>query len=499
MSIPRLHFALLAIALLASGAWADDLPPPETVRAQLKTVAIMPMVVPNDVPQRVEVQHRFELALEARFAAAGIQVIPASAMAELQAKVRTALGGFYDPQTGEPDKARAEMFDEHVWSEFRRLHPADAWVYSTVELRRAAAGGAWMEWDGVQESAIGSAEPMKDMFKAPSAQGGLPAISLLVLVVRPDRQPLYGRYGGLQPMAYFGESSFAKSMMMVPQQISMVQVDPESVLADPARDQRAIALALDPLLLTQAERDAAKETNKAAWKQIKPVPIGAPKQKAPEVDRAAFLARYPRVAVAAAEVPKIPNRSAARERYTAAVTTALTQAGFEVIPPTEYAAVWDPIYASAGGFYDPLTGDFLAEKRKAAIAEAFAKLGAASPVDAVFLPALVRREARIDKGEAKWDGLSIPLGKGGALFDKSRQFGGTMPAMSLELRALDKDLNEVFLGRGGIELLERFKVGGLMSMGGFEEIPDADWLADSAKDAPATERALGALAAPRKP
>jgi hypothetical protein len=45
----------------------------------------------------------------------------------------------------------------------------------------------------------------------------------------------------------------------------------------------------------------------------------------------------------------------------------------------------------------------------------------------------------------------------------------------------------------------RFKGGGLMSMGGFEEIPDADWLADAAKDAPATERALGALAAPRKP
>jgi hypothetical protein len=177
----------------------------------------------------------------------------------------------------------------------------------------------------------------------------------------------------------------------------------------------------------------------------------------------------------------------------------LTAAGFVVVPPAAYSAVWDPIFAAAGGFYDPVTGELLKEKRDQALAAAFAQLGSASPVDAVFLPAVVITAAHIDAGQAKWDGLAIPLGKGGAMFDKSRQFGGTMQAASLELRAIDPQSTEVFVGRGGIELLERFKGGGLMSSGGFEDIPDSDWLVNPANDAPATQRALGPLAAPATP
>jgi hypothetical protein len=89
----------------------------------------------------------------------------------------------------------------------------------------------------------------------------------------------------------------------------------------------------------------------------------------------------------------------------------------------------------------------------------------------------------------------VDLAKGGALFDKSRAFGGTVPAVSLELRAVDASIQEVFVGHGGIELLVRFKSGGLMSAGGFEDIPMADWFTDPARDAKAVDRALGSLVA----
>ena len=135
--------------------------------------------------------------LEARLTAAGLTVVPATEMEQLQQKLRQALGGYYDPWTGEMDKTRSDAYDEHLWAEFRRLHPVDAWIRAGIELRRARGDGAYASWDGVMESSIGSAHPMQDMFKAPQVLGGLRALSLFVIVSRPDRQPLYLGYGGL--------------------------------------------------------------------------------------------------------------------------------------------------------------------------------------------------------------------------------------------------------------------------------------------------------------
>ena len=108
------------------------------------------------------------------------------------------------------------------------------------------------------------------------------------------------------------------------------------------------------------------------------------------------------------------------------------------------------------------------------------------------------RSADIEQGEARWDGFAVPLGKGG-MFDKSKQFGGKVRALSLELTAVDTRLAQVFLGYGAIEIVERFKGGGMMSVGQFEDVPTSDWLTDATHDAPAIQRALGSPAAPPNP
>lgn len=489
------YVTLVAALLACTTAWPAESPPPQALREQLKTVAVMPLKTPTDVPDRAQVEARIEQALEARLAAAGIAVIPASEMRALQEKVRAALGGYYDPRTGDVDEQRAKAFDEHVDSEFRRLHPADAWLYSRIEPRRAPAQGPWVAWDGVQESTIGAESFGGRAFRSPAVTGALQALSLHVGLLTPTGEVLYDRYGALQLLEYYEESSGA-SVFGLPEHIGYVPVSPDSILTDPAREQRAIALALDPLLLDKAQQDAAQNANKEAWKQIKPAAKGKRPEKPADVDRAAFLATYRRVTVAAIELPEaLPNRANVRERYAAALEAGLARAGFEVVPPAAYAAVWDPIYAASGGFYDPMTGELLAEKRMAALREAFAQLGSESPVDLVFVPGIAVREARIESGKAKWDGETVDLSKGGALFDKSRAFGGTVPAASLELRAVDPSMQEVFLGYGGIELLVRFKSGGMMSQGGFEDIPMADWFTDPARDARAVDRALGSLSA----
>lgn len=496
---PARSFLVLALALLlGAAAMSEELPPPEVVRGQVKTIAVMPLIARHDVPNRAQVEQRIEQAIAARLEGAGIAVIPASVMRELEDKVRGALGGYYDTRTGEVDEKRAEAFESHTHSEFRRLHPAEAWLYPVIEMRRAFANAGFASWDGVQESSVGADSATAGALKAPQVMGSLPALSLHVVLVTPDGNTLYSQYGALQLLEYFDEANFAKTLFGAQERLEFIPVDRESIVADPAREQRAIAIALDPLLLDKASREAAKAGNKAAWKHIEPVAKGHRPPQPEAVDRAAFLAKYPRVAVAMPELPDIPNRAAARERYAAAIEAGLTRAGFVVVPAAKYASAWDPIYEASGGFYDAMTGELLDEKRKAAIREAFARFGADAPIDAVFLPAIVAREANIHHGKARWDGATVELAgsKGGAMFDKSRSFGGSVAATSLELRAVDAEVSEVFLGRGAIELLVRFKKGGMMSSGGFEEIPSADWLADPAQDARAVERALGTLVAP---
>jgi hypothetical protein len=501
MKTRRLGRSVLVLTLaflVGAPARAEELPAPETVRSQVKTIAVMPLVASRNVPNQAQVQQRIEQALAVRLEDAGIAVIPSTVMRELQDKVRGALGGYYDPRTGNIDEKRAEAFESHTRSEFRRLHPADAWLYPVIETRRAFANGGFVSWDGVQESSVGADSATAGALKAPQVTGSLPALSLHVLLVTPDGNALYSQYGALQLLEYFDEANFAKAMFGTQERLEFVPVDRDSMVADPAREQRAIAIALDPLLLDKAQSEAVKDGNKAAWKQIRPVAKGHRPPQPEAVDRAAFLAKYPRVAVAAPELPDIPNRAAARERYVAAIEAGLARAGFVVVPAAEYASVWNPIYEASGGFFDAMTGELLDEKRKAAIREAFTRFGTEAPIDAVFLPEVVAREANIHQGKARWDGATVELTetKGGALFDKSRAFGGSVPATSLELRAVDAQVSEVFLGRGAIELLVRFKKGGLMSAGGFDEIPPADWLADATRDAKAVERALGALIPP---
>jgi hypothetical protein len=65
ITIRSLQAATLVAAALLScmTAAADELPAPDTVRARLKTVAVMPVKTPTDLPGRAEAEQRLEQAL----------------------------------------------------------------------------------------------------------------------------------------------------------------------------------------------------------------------------------------------------------------------------------------------------------------------------------------------------------------------------------------------------------------------------------------------------
>ena len=481
------------LAVLISGpAAAEDLPDPATVRARLKTVAVTPLRAPPDLPDRATVQARIERDVEERLAAAGLVVIPAAEMRRIEDEVRVALGGYYDPRTGKRDEQKFKSYESHVSSEFRRLHPADAWVEPLLISTRAESSGGTAEWHGIQDRANGTEMTLGSLFTTPAVHGTLPAFSLAIIVKTPDGESLYARAGGLQLLDYIeaGDAMMSIDIVYAP-------VEPTAFMSDPLRIDRSLSLALDPLLYDDDTIKQRRRTQEKAWKAVALSPRAVLPVAAPPAQRQELVEKCPKVTYSVA-APETPDANATRDRYAAAMGRVLTAAGFQLADPSAYANAWTQAEASVGGFYDSMTGLYLEDRQREAIRKALEQSRESAPADCILLAEFVARDAHIEAGRAEWDGAEVKLSNnvGGALFDKSRAFSGNLPASSLEVVVVDANGTRLHEGYGGIGLRKRFKGGGLLSGGGFEDLPPQDWYADPARDEPAVKQAIRPLLPP---
>jgi hypothetical protein len=456
--------------------------PRAEILSTIKTIGVMPTTVSADVPDPDGVAARYENEIVVRLADAGFSVTPPSAMREIRERAKVTLGGFYDPMTGRPIKEKLDAFNEFGAAEYRASHKVDALLQSAIVLRSAEFNFGRAYWDGVTDSSSGRSGLGDFMMSMTgiTASGRIPALSFWVRLVDGSGKLLYEGAGGLQVLGY-ARVGIRSGVLATTREID---VNAKYIMTDPARDARALSLALDPLVLGSVSVPA-----KIASPPIIMTGAGG---AATGISRQELLTRYPRIALAPLELEDIGQRDDVPRRYRDALTLKLTQLGFEVVGGNDYGRLWDAERMAVHGFFDPFTGRPDERKLKASRMRVFEAMQGLNKASAVLLSALVARTAPFNSGAAEWDGVkeSLTPGKGklGALFDPVINYAGHLSAVSLEVHIIDPAGATLFEGSGGIQLTEHF-VGRERAA-----LPDGEILSNAFKDERAVNIAFATLA-----
>jgi hypothetical protein len=468
--------AFKVTSTVAAGAAADArfVIPREQIIGTVKKIGVMPVSVPALVPDAEAVSARLESEVLARVTAGGFDIVPPQAMRDIRDRARVALGGLYDPMTGAANKEKVDAFQEFTTSEYRLNHPVDATLRVRVLERVAPYSASYANWDGVKDPIAGRSG-LGGLLMGGGATGQVPALSLIVQLVGADGKVLYGSYGGLQILQYV--TAFMGA-------VSQRAVDPKFIMRDQARDERALAVALDPL--TRGEAGASQAKLQAA-------PAAVPEAaEAHPVTRAELLQHYRRVALVPLELAAIEQHDRVVARYAELLADRLGKLGFEAVAGDDYTGIWEEERKAVGGFYDPSTGVLDSDKLTKSRRKVYAVMRERHGVDAVVAPVVETRAAPFKSGDAQWDNIreSVKAGKGGLGGLFGPDYFGSLKAYSLTVQLFDIDGLQKFEGSGGIQLLQR------LAGSQYVTVPESELFSDPSKDVRAVEIALRALAAP---
>ncbi len=470
------------IGAARSAEQVDDsgfLNPRDEIIAAIKTIGVMPLAVDDAVPDAGRVTEHYESEVVARLEKAGFAVVKPAAMRAIRERLLQSLGGVYDPVTGRPQADKLKALREFEASEYLETVKIDATLWIGIVERRAKASNTSADWDGVRDRSTGLpgfGGGLAGLSSDPFV-GTLRALSFEVELRDAYGKVLYNRYGGLQPLEYIPMSvGRGKS----------VRGEPVSILAEPARDQRAIALALDPLTLGAASAAEATSRLSPVERQADNLPVRVPLRQ--------FRKRYHTIAIAPLELPWIPQRTDTDGQFRELLAARLRQLGFAVAGEASYAERWVAEVTAAGGFYDRNTGRLDRERFAGARRRMFTALREEFGIDAVLQPSVKMRTAVFRYLIADWDGADESIASGTGVskgfLDPNGDYMGTLPALSLFVRITNGEDETVYEDVGGIQLAGRVDHGYVV------DLPEARLLTDKNRNEAAVHLALHALVPP---
>jgi hypothetical protein len=191
-----------------------------------------------------------------------------------------------------------------------------------------------------------------------------------------------------------------------------------------------------------------------------------------EIDR---IALTPVVLGEGAEVPE-----AVLLELDSLIAAKVHDAGFETLPSVVHAEIWARVVEEIGGLYNPYTGAFDEERFRTAVGQLKEELREKFDPDALLYPEIQVVEAESDYSQARWDGVSQSVGVRG---------WGVFYALSLSVVIEDMDGVGLYIGRGGLELIERWD----RMVGDYASVPDSSLFVDKARIVNAVELALGPI------
>lgn len=222
---------------LAAAAGAEDFDPYKIPRAQfaarVHTIALKPLWLPVGTPQPERVRQTFEALLADGLRAKGYAVVPSSAYETLWRQMSERLGGTYDPVTGDARKEAHDAARDHTGRELARLHQIDAVLDAAIGIGRASFGRglfSYYTWD----------EPLRWQGRSLGTyiddvpQQVLGAY-LNVVITDLAGVELYGIRAPIEWTAVYVGRGFEKK-------------PPAEIYDEAERNQRAVALDLEPLI-----------------------------------------------------------------------------------------------------------------------------------------------------------------------------------------------------------------------------------------------------------
>ena len=175
-------------------------------------------------------------------------------------------------------------------------------------------------------------------------------------------------------------------------------------------------------------------------------------------DRGAVLSQCKRLGLVPVARPALPGvEEAASARIEAAVSAALQAAGFEVVPSDSYSKAYERFSRAVGGLYDPMLGTSRKEQALSVYANAAREYFATDQLGCLAMVRVLDTRAKINNRWAVWDGVAESV-DGEATGAMSRFFfggntgGGELPAVSVVLNFLNRELKSIYGRAGGVQL-----------------------------------------------
>lgn len=185
----------------------------------------------------------------------------------------------------------------------------------------------------------------------------------------------------------------------------------------------------------------------------------------------------------------IVEHEAKRKEFESYLIKKMRDAGFSMVPSSEYQEVFLPMKAAVGPLYDPNTGDLLKEKKETLTRHVRTEYLNEHDVDALLRCGVVVVKASWNHNHVSWHGTTAAsTGKKGFWANLSAPSAyGTIPALSFRVSLEDRKGDDYYVNYGGIQLLRW--VSGMK----FKPVPINQLLSDSERNRRSVDIALGPL------
>lgn len=199
----------------------------------IHVIALADVRIPDGMPEPEPIRESFRTIIQKRLQKAGYSVIYPQQYETIWERFEEQNDGFIDAESGERDSRAIAQAMTGTLAELGADFDLDAVMIPSVVVVEAPFGGGRAVWDGTWQG-IKAGGVMKGFF-AGSPEGTLGALSLRLTVVDTTGTLLYEESGGIEVLSKLE----GKEFVLVPRQ---------ELFSDDKRVEKAVKIALDPLL-----------------------------------------------------------------------------------------------------------------------------------------------------------------------------------------------------------------------------------------------------------